>query len=99
MTVIVPMHAALGLAATLFASCLAIEARAEDASPWQKDGHSAIRLLAGSRSGAVLVGGLPFQLPPGWETYWRQPGDSGGPPRFLFPKSGNNQAVTALVPA
>ncbi len=99
MTVIVPMHAALGLAATLFASCLAIEARAEDASPWQKDGHSAIRLLAGSRSGAVLLGGIAFQLQPGWKTYWRTPGDSGVPPRFDFSKSENIEAVTVLWPA
>ncbi|HMH74372.1 MAG TPA: cytochrome C biogenesis protein, partial [Bradyrhizobium sp.] len=50
----VPMRAALGLATTIVASCLAIDARAHDASPWQRDGHSAVRLLAGSRSGAVL---------------------------------------------
>jgi DsbC/DsbD-like thiol-disulfide interchange protein len=54
MTVIVPARAALGLAATLFASSLAIEARAQDASPWQRDAHSAVRLLAGSRSVTVL---------------------------------------------
>jgi hypothetical protein len=68
MIVIVPTRAALGFAATLLASSLAIEARAEDASPWQRDGHSAIRLLAGSRSGAVLLGGIAFQLQPGWKT-------------------------------
>ena len=84
---------------TLFASCLAIEARAEDASPWQRDGHSAVRLLAGSRSGAVLLGGVAFQLQPGWKTYWRTPGDSGVPPRFDFSKSENIEAVTVLWPA
>jgi uncharacterized membrane protein len=47
------VRAALGFAATLLASCLTIEARAQDASPWQRDAHSAVRLLAGSRSGAV----------------------------------------------
>src|ERR1700694_2323337 len=99
MTVTVPMPAALGLAATLFASSLAIEARAEDASPWQRDGHSAVRLVAGSRSGAVLLGGIGFQLQPGWKTYWRTPGDSGVPPRFDFSKSENIEAVTVLWPA
>src|SRR3977135_2970749 len=69
MTVTVPMRAALGFAATLYASFLAIEARAEDASPWQRDGHSAVRLLAGARSGAVLLGGIAVQLQPGWKTY------------------------------
>ena len=99
MTVIVPVRAALGFAATVFASCLTIEARAQDASPWQRDGHSAIRLLAGSRSGAVLLGGIAFQLQPGWKTYWRTPGDSGVPPRFDFSKSDNIEAVTVLWPA
>jgi len=95
----VPMRAALGLATTIVASCLAIDARAHDASPWQRDGHSAIRLLAGSRSGAVLLGGIAFQLQPGWKTYWRTPGDSGVPPRFDFSKSENIEAVTILWPA
>src|SRR6266404_159928 len=95
----VPMRAALGFAATICASSLAIEARAQDASPWQRDGHSAVRLLAGSRSGAVLLGGIAFQLQPGWKTYWRTPGDSGVPPRFDFSKSENIEAVTVLWPA
>src|SRR6202045_5208182 len=99
MMVTVPLRAALCCAATLLASSLAMEARAEDASPWQRDGHSAIRLLAGSRSGAVLLGGIAFQLEPGWKTYWRTPGDSGGPPRFDFSKSDNIEAVTVLWPA
>ena len=81
------MRAALGFVATLFASSFAVEARAQDASPWLRDGHSAVRLLAGSRSGAVLLGGIAFQLQPGWKTYWRTPGDSGVPPRFDFSKS------------
>jgi DsbC/DsbD-like thiol-disulfide interchange protein len=99
MTVIVPMRAALGFAAAVFATSLAIEARAQDTSPWQRDGHSAVRLLAGSRSGAVLLGGIAFQLQPGWKTYWRTPGDSGVPPRFDFSKSENIEAVTVLWPA
>jgi DsbC/DsbD-like thiol-disulfide interchange protein len=99
MTVIVPVRAALGFAATVLASSLTIEARAQDASPWLRDGHSAVRLLAGSRSGAVLLGGIAFQLQPGWKTYWRTPGDSGVPPRFDFSKSENVEAVTVLWPA
>jgi len=99
MNAIVPLRAALGFAATLFTSSFAVEAQAQDASPWQKDGHSAVRLLAGSRSGAVLLGGVAFQLQPGWKTYWRTPGDSGVPPRFDFSKSDNVEAVTVLWPA
>src|ERR1700744_454608 len=99
MNATVPLRAALGFAATLFASSFAIEARAQDASPWQRDGHSAVRLLAGSRSGAVLLGGIGFPGQPGWKTYWRTPGDSGVPPRFDFSKSENVEAVTVLWPA
>src|SRR5260370_2724036 len=90
MIVIVPMRAALGFAATLFASslfapCLASEARAQDASLWQRDMHSAVRLLAGTRSRAGLFGGLALQPQPGWETYLRTPGDSrAAPPLPLF---------------
>jgi len=92
------MRAALGFAVIILVSP-AIEARAQDASPWQRDGHSAVRLLAGSRSGSVLLGGIAFQLQPGWKTYWRTPGDSGVPPRFDFSKSDNVEAVTVLWPA
>ena len=99
MTVIVPIRATLGFAAALFALSPMIEVRAQDASPWLRDGHSAVRLLAGSRSGAVLLGGIAFQLQPGWKTYWRTPGDSGVPPRFDFSKSENIEAVTVLWPA
>src|SRR6201995_3849873 len=95
----VPARAALGFTAALLASSLSVEAHAQDASPWIRDGHSAIRLLAGSRSGTVLLGGIAIQLQPGWKTYWRTPGDSGVPPRFDFSKSENIEAVTILWPA
>ncbi|MCK1357983.1 protein-disulfide reductase DsbD domain-containing protein [Bradyrhizobium sp. 199] len=95
----VPLRAAIGVVTTLLASSLAIAARADDASPWERDGHSAVRLLAGSRSGAVLLGGIAFQLQQGWKTYWRTPGDSGVPPRFDFSKSENVEAVTVMWPA
>ena len=99
MMMMVPKRVALALMATLLASSLAVAARAQDASPWLRDSHSAVRLLAGSRSGSVLLGGIAFQLEPGWKTYWRTPGDSGVPPRFDFSKSENIDAVTVLWPA
>jgi DsbC/DsbD-like thiol-disulfide interchange protein len=97
MTVIVPIRA--GFAAAVIASSFMPQAQAQDSSPWVKDGHSAVRLLAGSRSGAVLLGGIAIQLQPGWHTYWRNPGDSGVPPRIDFSKSENIEAVTILWPA
>src|SRR4029079_17034214 len=99
MVVIVPLRAAVGVAITLSVACATMEVRAEDASPWQRDAHSALRLLAGSRSGAVLLGGVSIQLQPGWKTYWRTPRDFRGPPRFDFSKSDNVEAVTVLWPA
>jgi len=99
MIVIVPLRAAFGFAAILSVACMATEVSADDASPWQQDAHSAVRLLAGSRSGAVLLGGIAFQLQDGWKTYWRTPGDSGVPPRFDFSKSDNVEAVTVMWPA
>ena len=99
MIVMVPLRAVLGATAFLSVACATFEVRAEDASPWQRDAHSAMRLLAGSRSGTVLLGGVALQLQPGWHTYWRTPGDSGVPPRFDFSKSDNVEAVTVLWPA
>jgi DsbC/DsbD-like thiol-disulfide interchange protein len=99
MIVTVPLRAALGVTAFLSVACAAYPSRAEDASPWQRDAHSAVRLLAGSRSGSVLLGGVAIQLQPGWHTYWRTPGDSGVPPHFDFSKSDNVEAVTVLWPA
>ena len=93
----VPAPIAIGLAGAL---CLASSAtRAEDASPWIRDSHSAVRLIAGSRGSNVFLGGIGFEIAPGWKTYWRTPGDSGVPPRFDFSKSDNVEAVTVLWPA
>ena len=84
----------------LAAACTGADAvRAQDSSAWIKDTHSALRLLAGSRTGSVLMGGIEIQLQPGWKTYWRTPGDSGVPPRFDFSKSANVESVTPLYPA
>ncbi len=99
MNAIIRTQPVLCFAVAIFASAFAFAVRAQDASPWQSDVHSAVRLLAGSRSGAVLLGGIAFQLQPGWKTYWRTPGDSGVPPRFDFSKSENVEQVTVLWPA
>lgn len=96
MKVSVPHHIVAACAAGLL---MASAAQAEDASPWQADSHSQIRLLAGSRTGPVMLGGIAIQLEPGWHTYWRNPGDSGVPPRFDFAKSENLDSVTILWPA
>src|SRR6201996_9006239 len=94
-----PSRPAALFALAAIASLLPLKAQAQDASPWQKGSHAAVRLLAGSHSGPVLLGGIDVQLDPGWKTYWRTSGDSGVPPRFDFSKSDNVEAVTVLWPA
>jgi DsbC/DsbD-like thiol-disulfide interchange protein len=92
-------HAFIAFIALAVACAAADAACAQDSSAWIKDTHSALRLLAGSRTGSVLMGGIEIQLQPGWKTYWRTPGDSGVPPRFDFSKSANVESVTPLYPA
>jgi DsbC/DsbD-like thiol-disulfide interchange protein len=92
-----------GRQARLFGAALiclaAVPASAQDTSPWVVEAHSSARLLAGSRNGGILLGGVEIKLEKGWKTYWRTPGDSGVPPRFDFSKSENVEAVTILWPA
>ncbi|MEA2985122.1 MAG: hypothetical protein QOD94_1376 [Alphaproteobacteria bacterium] len=74
--------------------------RADDASPWDVDQRSALRLVAGSTGiGApALRAGIAMRIAPGWKTYWRYAGDSGLPPTFDFTGSENVKRVTVLWP-
>ena len=91
------------MAATLLVMLMALPAQAADASSWDKDMHSAVRLIAASapRDGgpATFRAGIEIRLDPGWKTYWRYPGDSGVPPRFTFTGSENVKNVTVKWPA
>ena len=94
---------AVAIGGAVCSGCVRLVAADRRASPGclalAKGMHAAVRLLAGSRSGPVLLGGIAVQLDPGWKTYWRTSGDSGVPPRFDFSKSDNVEAVTVLWPA
>jgi DsbC/DsbD-like thiol-disulfide interchange protein len=85
----------------LLASAPNFAAGAADASSWDGDAHSAMRLVAGSSLGAdgVLRAGVELRLATGWKTYWRYPGDSGVPPAFDFSKSENVKSVSIVWPA
>ena len=76
-------------------------AAAEDASRWDGDARSAVRLIAASRPIGVasIRAGIEIRLKPGWHTYWRYPGDAGVPPRFDFKGSQNVKAIDVLWPA
>jgi len=82
---------------------LAGMAPAQDASAWQTDGHAAARLLAGGTvktpQDSFVRAGVEIRLEPGWNTYWRYPGDSGVPPTFSFDGSKNVKSVTVQWPA
>lgn len=84
----------------LLASALFSDALAADASSWDGDARSAVRLVAGSRPGdGWLRAGIELRLADGWKTYWRYPGDSGVPPVFDFSKSENVKSFSVLWPA
>src|SRR5262249_36999376 len=72
---------------------------ADDASRWDGDARSAVRLIAGPAVGKVFRAGVEIRLKNGWHTYWRYPGDAGVPPRFDFTGSQNVKAVDVLWPA
>lgn len=85
------------------ASVFMTPAHAADASPWDGDSHSAMRLIgakARNEGGThIFRAGVELKLAPGWKTYWRYPGDSGVPPHFEFEQSENVKSVAVLWPA
>jgi DsbC/DsbD-like thiol-disulfide interchange protein len=99
------MSASFRLTVTAAAICLAgiPAARAQDASDWDAQTHTAARLIAGATvktaDASFLRAGVEIKLDPGWKTYWRDPGDSGVPPTLDFSGSGNVKSVTVLWPA
>ena len=75
---------------------------ADDASPWDGDARSAMRVVAGSLATperAPIRAGIEIRLKKGWHTYWRYPGDAGVPPRFDFAGSQNVKSIEVLWPA
>ena len=101
-----PTRRPLLLAATILVATIVAGinlAAAADASAWDGDARSGIRLIGGAETtdggSRLLRAGLEIRLSPGWKTYWRYPGDSGVPPNFDFGKSENVKSVNVLWPA
>jgi DsbC/DsbD-like thiol-disulfide interchange protein len=101
-----PTRWPLLLAATILVATIVAGinlAAAADASAWDGDARSGIRLIGGAETtdggSRLLRAGLEIRLSPGWKTYWRYPGDSGVPPNFDFGKSENVKSVNVLWPA
>ncbi|MGI9404083.1 MAG: protein-disulfide reductase DsbD domain-containing protein [Hyphomicrobium sp.] len=64
-------------------------------SGWAEGHNSRVRLIAGKG-----LAGVELQMPEGWKTYWRSPGDAGGvPPSFDWSKSENLASAQVLYPA
>ena len=90
---------------TIAFGCLAgvHTARAQDASAWQRQAHTAARLIAGmltkTPAAPYLHAGIEIRLDPGWKTYWRYPGDTGVPPTFDFTGSQNVKSASVEWPA
>lgn len=87
--------------AAVFGSSLAL---AEGlASDWVEGFNNKARLHAG-RAGQPgkdgLFAGIEIEMPAGWKTYWRAPGEAGGiPPEFDFAASENLSQARVLYPA
>jgi DsbC/DsbD-like thiol-disulfide interchange protein len=64
-------------------------------SDWAEGHSSRARMIAGNG-----IAGVELQMPEGWKTYWRTPGESGGvPPSFDWSKSSNLDSAEVMYPA
>lgn len=82
-------------ACACLAAFAAVSASAELASDWVDGHYSRTRLI-----GAGGLVGVELDLPAGWKTYWRYPGEAGGvAPSFDWSKSSNLANAEVLYPA
>ncbi len=68
---------------------------------WAQGQKSRVRLVASGADGkGILNGAIEIALPPGWKTYWRNPGTAGIAPAFDFSASENldQPAISFPVP-
>ena len=75
---------ALGLAIgvmALFQTAAGAALAQEAASDWADYGQGRVRLVSATTgaSGDELLLGLQYDIAPGWEIYWRTPGEAGFP--------------------
>ena len=79
----------------LLLAATAQAAAGADSSDWAEGHNSRARLISGNG-----IAGVELQMPVGWKTYWRTPGEAGGvPPSFDWSKSANLDAAQVLYPA
>jgi DsbC/DsbD-like thiol-disulfide interchange protein len=68
-------------------------------APSAQEMHSRVSLLSGGPMGESWLAGIEIVLDSGFKTYWRNPGDSGLPPRFDWGGSKNVAGVDVRWPA
>ena len=94
----------LALVLLAFSATAAWSQAAEPASTdWHQGFNNRARLLAGRavRDGRQgLYAGVEIEMPNGWDTYWRSPGEAGGvAPEFDWKGSENLKSAHVLYPA
>ena len=62
---------------------------AAEIGPWIEGGQARVRLIAEGVDAGHLTAAIEIDLPPGWKTYWRNPGDAGIAPLIDFSNSTN----------
>jgi len=75
----------MGIRSTLITAAVAVACTASaDAIPSRvvKGRYVTVELVAARQNGPEVWAAVRFRLDPGWHVYWRNPGDSGEPPRI-----------------
>jgi DsbC/DsbD-like thiol-disulfide interchange protein len=93
------MLRAASVAIFLILSFSAIVAQTSKPSASNQGFHSLARLISGGQQGDVWLAGIEITLDQGFKTYWRNPGDSGLPPRFDWSGSENVVGTEVRFPA
>jgi len=93
------MFRAASVAIFLISSFTAIAAQPVKSPASAQGFHSRARLISGGQQGDVWLAGIEITLDQGFKTYWRNPGDSGLPPRFDWAGSENVAGTEIRFPA
>ena len=93
------MFRAASAAFFLILSLAPIAAQSPQPSASIQGFHSRARLISGGLQGNHWLAGVEITLDPGFKTYWRNPGDSGLPPRFDWSGSENVAGAEVRFPA
>ena len=93
------MFRAASAAFFLILSLAPIAAQSLQPSASTQGFHSRARLISGGLQGNHWLAGVEITLDPGFKTYWRNPGDSGLPPRFDWTGSENLAGAEVRFPA